>query len=38
MEEIFIIAADVVRDNELKVNDIAKLYQYVREKIESLEE
>ena len=37
MEEIFIVAADVVKDNELKLNDIAKIYQYVRQKIETLE-
>ena len=37
MDEIYVIASNVVKDNKLEVNDIAKLYQYVRGKIESLE-
>ena len=37
MEKEFILASDVVLDNELKVNDVAKLYQYIKKKIESLE-
>ena len=38
MEEEFKNAANVVKDDELKINDVAKLYQYIKEKIKSLEE
>ena len=38
VEEEFKNAANVVKDDELKINDVAKLYQYIKEKIKSLEE
>ena len=37
MKKEFILAGDVYRDSKLELNDVAKLYQYVRGGIDSLE-
>ncbi len=36
-EEYYRIAADVTKDNNIKINDVAKLYQYAKGTINSLE-
>ena len=38
VEIYYELAADVKEDGQVKINDIAKLYQYVKNKIESLED
>ncbi len=35
-DEIYTLAADTTKDGELKINDIAKLYQYTKNKIQNL--
>jgi len=38
MEECYKEAGNVVStDNEIKINDVAKLYQFIKKKISSLE-
>ena len=38
MNKEFKLASDVFNDSVLELNDVAKLYQYVKKGIESLEE
>lgn len=38
LDRIYFLAADLNKDGHLKINDIAKLYQYTQNKIESLED
>ena len=38
VETYYELASDVVEDGDIKINDVAKLCQYVEKKISSLEE